>query len=133
MNRVIVYNGNLNQLEAERLSGNGESAALVQLLADVGHPSRWKPGDRVVDLSYLPPGTVIANFKVIKRFPGGSGFAAAIFKGFGPRLTRTKQAGSIVIMDQQIRNKFKSRTLYNHGPNSASGPDNAYDYVVVKV
>jgi hypothetical protein len=125
MSRSIVYDGNLDQLESD-------SAALVQRLADAGHPSRWKPGDRVVDLAYLPPGTVIANFDVIKRYPGGSGFAAAVFKRFGPRLPQSKHAGSIVLLDQRIRGKFKARTLFNHGPDNHE-PDNAYNYVVVKV
>lgn len=70
---------------------NGQCARLPQVLTDVGYTGRWHPGPRVVDLDYLLPGTVIANFKMVNgipKFPNESGWHAGLFDKFwqGARL-----------------------------------------------
>jgi hypothetical protein len=67
------------------LGRDSACAALPQFLTDVGHTSRWHPGPRVVDLEFLPPGTVIANFKLVNgklRFPNKSGWHVGLFDRF---------------------------------------------------
>lgn len=62
-----------------------ECVALPQFLTDVGHTGRWQPGPRVIDLSYLHPGTVIANFKTVNgkpKFPNQSGWHVGLFGKF---------------------------------------------------
>jgi hypothetical protein len=64
---------------------NGQCARLPQVLTDVGYTGRWQPGPRVVDLDYLLPGTVIANFKLVDgkpRFPNQHGWHAGLFDRF---------------------------------------------------
>jgi hypothetical protein len=64
---------------------NGQCARLPQLLTDVGYTGRWQPGPRVVDLSYLLPGTVIANFSTVNGnsiFPNQHGWHAGLFDRF---------------------------------------------------
>jgi hypothetical protein len=64
---------------------NGECARLPQVLTDVGWTGRWQPGPRVVDLDYLLPGTVIANFKLVNgkpKFPNQHGWHAGLFDRF---------------------------------------------------
>lgn len=64
---------------------NGECARLPQVLTDVGYTGRWQPGPRVIDLEYLLPGTVIANFKTVNGkpvFPNQHGWHAALFDRF---------------------------------------------------
>jgi hypothetical protein len=52
----FIYSGNVEKLEGRRAFGDGECVALVQHTTSVGHTSRWRPGARVADLSYLNPG-----------------------------------------------------------------------------
>lgn len=84
--------------------GDGECVALVQATTDIGHTSGWRPGPCVIDLSYLNPGTVIANFvfdsKGVGRFPNKHGYHAALFIEFGPRSQTTGLASMVWIMDQ---------------------------------
>lgn len=64
---------------------NGECARLPQVLTDVGWTGRWQPGPRVIDLDYLLPGTVIANFKFVQgkpKFPNQHGWHAGLFDRF---------------------------------------------------
>lgn len=64
---------------------NGQCARLPQVLTDVGYTGRWQPGPRVIDLDYLLPGTVIANFKIVNgkpKFPNEHGYHAALFDRF---------------------------------------------------
>jgi hypothetical protein len=95
-----------------------------------------------VDLSYLNPGTVIANF-VDERFPSRHGYHAALFMEFGPRSMTSGRAGSIKVMDQftgrQPRNLVKSRDIWARGdkPHKQGNPyldcDNADQFYVVMV
>jgi hypothetical protein len=90
--RPVVYNGDLNALRETylgRYAGrNQECVSLPQAVTSVGHTSRWQPGGKVVDQSYIAPGTVIANFKFENghaRFPNQHGYHVAIFLEFGSR------------------------------------------------
>lgn len=95
--RSVIYQGDLEELLAKYALiakqgqgypyiANGECARLPQALTDVGHTSRWQPGPKVVELAYLNPGTVIANFKFDKngnaRYPNEHGYHAALFQKF---------------------------------------------------
>lgn len=62
-----------------------ECVALPQFLTDVGYTGQWQPGPRVIDLAYLHPGTVIANFKTVKgkpKFPNQNGWHVGLFGKF---------------------------------------------------
>lgn len=97
MPRPVVYAGDFEALmnkwaDQKTLDGvahgatfiaNGECARLPQELTNVGHTSRWHPGERVIDVAKtLKPGTVIANF-VYKdgkpSYPNQHGYHAALF------------------------------------------------------
>lgn len=68
-----------------RFVANGECARLPQELTDVGWTGRWHRGPRVLDLAFLLPGTVIANFKLIDgqwKYPNEHGFHAGLFDRF---------------------------------------------------
>jgi hypothetical protein len=95
----VIYQGDIDALQGHAPYRNGECVALVQALTSVGHTSRWRPGPRVVDLNYLNPGTVIANF-VDGRFPNRHRYHAALFMQFGPRSMATSRSMSIRVMDQ---------------------------------
>lgn len=90
--RSIIYDGDLGELLAKfhgRFAGRDqECAALVQSITSIGHTSRWQPGPRVVDQTFIKPGTIIANFKFENgraRYPNQSGWHVAIFSDFGNR------------------------------------------------
>jgi hypothetical protein len=71
--------------KGEYLGRDKECAALPQFLTDVGYTGRWQPGPRVIDLTYLIPGTVIANFKTVNgkpKFPNKSGWHVGLFDKF---------------------------------------------------
>ena len=94
--RNVIYQGDflaladkyddLRQRSAGAFIGRDEECvALVQALTDVGYTGRWQPGPRVVDLEFLLPGTVVANFLFENgnaRFPNRHGFHAALFDRF---------------------------------------------------
>lgn len=97
MPRPVVYSGDFealmkkwaDQKALDRLTGattviaNGECARLPQELTNVGHTSRWQPGERVLEVAKtLQPGTVIANFwyEYDKAwYPNIHGYHAALF------------------------------------------------------
>jgi hypothetical protein len=67
------------------LGRDHECVALPQYLTDVGYTGRWWPGPRVIDLDFLLPGTVIANFKTVNgvpTFPCQKGWHAGLFDKF---------------------------------------------------
>lgn len=109
--RNVIYHGNVDDLEGNKPYRDGECVALVQELTSVGHTSLWRPGPKVVDLSYLNPGTVIANFifdkRGIGRFPNNHGYHAALFVEFGERSQKTGRPMRIWIMDQWVGRKPK--------------------------
>lgn len=156
MAHPVVYPGDLNALikkwkeEADKYQdkamapqiANGECARLPQELTSVGHTSRWKPGERVIDVARtLRPGTVIANFwceydKV--WFPNTHGYHAALFvRGENYSMT-TGKATRIIMFDQWKRRPPGTRPVqgynYEWAKHYRVGPsDNANDFYVVLV
>lgn len=121
----VIYSGNADELEGHKPYGDGECVALPQRLTAVGHTSRWRPGPRVVDLFYLNPGTVVANFKFdrdgIGRFPNEHGYHAALFLEYGPRSMQTGKPMRIWIMDQwrnRMPNLVHKRYVESRGERS---------------
>lgn len=100
----FIYSGDVEKLNGRAPFSDGECVALVQATTSVGHTSRWRPGPRVVDLSYMNPGTVIANFVFDKqgngRFPNQHGYHAALFVEFCGRGVSSAKKRSIRVMDQ---------------------------------
>jgi hypothetical protein len=94
--RNVIYQGDFQALAdkydelrrkraGEFIGRDQECVALVQGLTDVGYTGRWQPGPRVIDLAFLLPGTVIANFVFENgkaRFPNKRGWHAALFDHF---------------------------------------------------
>lgn len=88
--RLAIYQGNMDALiddykKNPRFIANGECARLPQELTNVGWTGRWHRGPRVLDLAYLLPGTVIANFKLIDgqwKYPNEHGYHAGLFDRF---------------------------------------------------
>lgn len=139
----FIYRGDVEELHGRKPYRDGECVALVQELTSVGHTSSWRPGPRVVDLSYLNPGTVIANFVFDRdgrgRFPNRSGYHAAFFMRFARSVT-TGRVLEIKVMDQwRGRKPFDlvlSRDIYARGKSFAEGnayhdADNADQFYVV--
>jgi hypothetical protein len=101
----------------------------------------------VVDLSYLNPGTVIANFmfdkKGVGRFPNQHGYHAALFMEFGPRSQATGRPTQISMMDQwknrRPKNTVHARSVPARGDrsfaqgNAYADSENADQYYVVIV
>lgn len=138
-----IYPGNLDALEGHAPFRDGECVALVQATTNVGHTSGWRPGPRVVDLSFLNPGTVIANFvfdkKGVGHFPNKHGYHAALFIEFGGRSVSSGKAMSIHVMDQwrgRRENVVKRREIPGRGKSKAEGnpysdSENADQFYVV--
>jgi hypothetical protein len=144
MPRNVIYQGDIPEL-LERMKnqylGDHECVALPQALTDVGHTSRWQPGPRVVDLNYLLPGAVIANFKRkagAMRFPNEHGYHAALFIEFGPRNGATGGYDYIWVVDQWQGQPVKRRHKLAYPPEQAkrerrAPADNANEFYVVVV
>lgn len=132
----IIYSGNVDELEGDRPYGDGECVALVQRLTNVGHTSRWRPGLRVVDLHYLNPGTVIANFVFengVGRFPNKHGYHAGFFVEFGGRGVTSGKATEFVEMGQWVGRGPKRRTIRNRNGMHPAPADDAEAYWTVVV
>lgn len=141
MPRSVIYQGDIDQLveaKAGQYFRDHECVALPQVLTDVGHTSTWQAGPRVVDLSYLNPGTVIANFKLVNgrlKFPNQHGYHAALFHEFGER----SMAGGymrIWMVDQWKGASVKRREKRAYAPVEAkrlgiAPADNANEFYVV--
>lgn len=134
-----IYQGDVDALQGHEPYRDGGCVALVQALTNVGHTSLWRPGPRVVDLLYLNPGTVIANF-VNGRFPNRHGYHAALFMEFGMRGMSSRRPGCIRVMDQykgRMPNTVRWRDIYVRGDRSSAqgNPyadcDNADQFYVV--
>lgn len=85
---------------------NGSCARLPQELTNVGHTSRWQPGERVIDVARtLQPGTVIANFLFeydMAWYPNSHGWHAALFvRAEGFSMT-TGRPSKIWLFDQYL-------------------------------
>lgn len=135
-----IYDGDLMTLRGHAPFGSGECVALPQELTDVGPTSKWRPGMRVLDLGFLPPGTVIANFKFkqgfLRRFPNQHGYHASLFMGFSPLDASTGEPLGIVVMDQWRGRAVMPRTIKSYTEDDArkmriSPCDNATEFYVV--
>ena len=133
------YPNDVEKLDGRQAFRDGECVALVQETTPVGHTSRWRPGPRVVDLSYLNPGTVIANFVFDKsgrgRFPNKHGYHAALFVGFRREVSGASVM-SIEVIDQWKGRAVKQRFIAARGKSRAEGgqwndADNADQFFVV--
>lgn len=131
-----IYRGDVDALEGRPPLGDGECVALVKELTSVGPTMGWRPGPRVVDLSYLNPGTVIANF-IGERFPSRHGYHAALFVGFARGVSG--KVMNIRVMDQfrtRHPNVVKARDIHPRGKSHKEGNpyndcDNADQFYVV--
>lgn len=124
----FLYSGDVGKLNGHAPFSNRECVALVQATTSVGHTSRWRPGPRVVDLSYLNPGTVIANFVFEKQgngsFPNQHGYHAALFVDFCGRGVSSTKAKNMRVMDQwrtRIPNTVRQREIVARGKSKAEG------------
>lgn len=142
MPRNVIYQGNLDGLldkDAPHSYMDGECAKLPQALTDVGWTGKWQPGPRVVDLAYLNPGTVIANFKFEDgkaRYPNQHGYHAGLFYDFGERRMGGGYA-RIWMIDQWHGKSVKKRDKLARSPEEMKMGflpcDNANDFYVVVV
>lgn len=148
MPHSVVYPGNFDELmkkwAAQRAKdwaedhdkftviANGQCARLPQALTSVGHTSRWRPGERVIDVARtLKPGTVIANFwfEYDKMwFPNAHGYHAALFiRGDGYSVV-TGKPSQIWMFDQWVGPAHSVKDSHAPGPR----PVRAYTYEQVK-
>jgi hypothetical protein len=138
-----IYNKDVETLKGHAPFGSGECVALPQAVTDVGHTSKWYPGIRVLDLAYLNPGTVIANFVFQGRrgrFPNRHGYHAALFMGFGPRSQANGEITCIYVMDKwtgRDDNRVNPRTIRTYSTDQAKRmhvkpSDNANEFYVVE-
>lgn len=147
MSRSVIYQGDLDELEKTwqgEYIDNGECARLPQVLTDVGHTSRWQPGERVIDLAFLPAGTVIANFVFEKgkaRYPNKHGWHAGLFRRFENGALMSNGMPCVFSMIDQYRGKtvaarglgvLTSKFRKNH-PKFATPSNNAAEFYVVMV
>lgn len=105
--RAVIYQGDLEELKKQwtrKWIADGECARLPQELTNVGWTGRWQPGPRVVDLAFLLPGTVIANFKLVEghwKYPNEHGYHAGLFQRFEyGRVMANGQPAAFSMIDQ---------------------------------
>lgn len=140
----VIYEGDLGELLAKYMGHfagrNQECVAFPQAVTNIGHTSRWHRGARVVDQTFITPGTVIANFKMVNgepKFPNQHGYHVAIFLDFGNR----KPDGGYThfwVLDQwhfktvarRNKNAFTPQEMKARGYLPC---DNANDYYIVEV
>lgn len=142
----LIYSGDIDRLEGNKPIGDGDCVDLVQKLASAGPTKMWMRGPRVVDMAFLNPGTVIANFVQDEhggwKFPNKHGYHAAFFVEFIGRYVSGKQSG-IRVMDQFVtrkpNNEVRARPIYarSHERMSNGRPyadcDDADAYYVVHI
>jgi hypothetical protein len=162
MPHPVVYSGDLNALiqkwkdelkksmeeDILHLSppqiANGECARLPQALTNVGHTSRWQPGERAIDVRNLAPGTVIANFVFENgkaRYPNAHGYHAALFVKAEGQSIATGKPSQILMFDQWAGRHAKTpgvRAVRAYSDEVAkqrgiSPCDNASQFFVVRV
>ncbi|NHZ94296.1 BPSL0067 family protein [Massilia sp. CCM 8734] len=150
MPHPVVYRDNLDDLMAEwkrtdtKKIGNGQCVRLPQEYTNVGHTSRWQRGARVLDLTTLPPGTVIANFKLVNnkwRFPNEKGWHAALFYGFAEVEKDPKGKPTAIVMVDQWTNKAPGMRRVSSwtaaekkaNPKRAEASNEATEFYVVEV
>lgn len=152
MPRPFIFRGNLEELKEkyellakqnppEAYIDNKQCARLVQVLTGIGHTSTWRPGARVVDLKYLRPGTVVANFKSVDGkpiFPNQSAWHAGLFQRFEHgKIIKGKRA-HFTIIDQYPGKPVGERAIQAFSPDEVkrlgkTPANNANEYYVVMV
>jgi hypothetical protein len=148
MPRNVIYQGDLEELKVDwtgRFIADGECARLPQELTDVGWTGRWLPGPRVVDLAFLLPGTVIANFKFVDgqwKYPNQHGYHAGLFQRYEyGRVMSNGKPAVFSMIDQWRGDRPKAvgeRGLTAYTPEQAKQErrepsDNANEFYVVVV
>ncbi len=95
---------------------------------------------RVMDLVFLPPGTVIANFVYrpgfLRRFPNQHGYHASLFVGYSPYRQTTGEPVGLIVVDQWVGRKVSARTIIAYNEEEAKRKrvkpcDNANEFYVV--
>jgi hypothetical protein len=140
----VLYEGDLGELLVKyygKYAGRDqECPALPQSVTNVGYRGNWHRGARVVDQTFIAPGTVIANFKLVNGkyiFPSEHGYHVALFSDFGNR----KPSGGYThfyVVDQwhgktvarRNKNSFPPEVMKARGYLPC---DNADDYYIVLV
>lgn len=147
--RNVIYQGDFQALADEHdelkrqnkgryIGRDQECVALPQALTDVGYTGRWAPGPRVIDLEFLLPGTVIANFLFENgkaRFPCRNGWHAALFDRFcrGAVMANGLPC-EISVFDQYVGKPAGRRGLAKSTPHWTPMPsDGAAQFYVVVV
>ena len=161
MSRSVAYPGNFDALVKEWKEkyenewarngmraalalkiANGQCARLPQALTNVGHTSRWQPGERVMDVARtLKLGTVIANFlfEYDKAwYPNSHGWHAALFAGADGFSIVTGKPSRIQLFDQWPGRPPNTRHVKAYTDEVAKQQDihpcdNANDFFVVMV
>lgn len=145
MPHPVIYTGDLGELWAEHTNGyigrDQECVALPQQVTVVGYTGRWQPGARVVDLNFLRPGTVIANFEFTNgfgRFSRRHGYHAALFMSYGNRNMATGAYTHFWVLDQWSAHPVKRRNKNAFSQDEAKRRqilpcDNANEYYLVLV
>ncbi|TFW30522.1 BPSL0067 family protein [Massilia horti] len=147
MARNVIYQGDLEELKekwANQYIDNGQCARLPQVLTDVGYTGRWLPGPRVVDLAFLLPGTVIANFKLVNgylKYPNEHNYHAGLFQRYEyGRVMSNGEPCHFSMIDQWVnkRGGVGERGLAAYTPEEAkrrrkAPSDNASEFYVVVV
>lgn len=145
--RVKDWNEDHNKLT---FIANGQCARLPQELTNVGHTSRWRAGDRVIDVARtLKSGTVIANFVFEYNeslFPSTHGYHAALFVRAEDYSIATGKPRQIIMFGQWIgpagtvedshapgHRPVRAYTYEQIKQNGRSPCDNANDFYVVMV
>lgn len=145
--RSVIYQGDLDDLLMnwkDKHIMDGQCAKLPQFLTSVGWTGRWHAGPRVVDLAYLIPGTVIANFKFDSNgrayYPNEHGYHAGIFHKFTAEAMGNGRLSRFRMIDQWAGGRPKyvsSRPIAAYTPQEAGNrvmpSDNANEFYVVAV
>lgn len=142
----VIFPGNIDSLQGKKPFGDGDCVDLVQAVTSIGHTSKWMRGPRVLDLLYLNPGTVIANFIQAPDgrwvFPNQHGYHAGFFVEFGPANLPVEKPTGFWCMDQfQHRkiNEVGERRILSQGVatseqgNPVQDCNNAEHYYVVEI
>lgn len=93
-----------------------------------------------MDLVFLQPGTVIANFKLkeglLQRFPNTHGYHVSLFAGWSPLKASTGEPLGIIVVDQWHNRRVGPRTIKVYSEAEAKSRrilpcDNANEFYVV--
>jgi len=108
---------------ANKVIGDGHCVSLIKRCSGAPDTSEWHPGERVLNSSQLPYGTIIATFKN-GRYPNRRGYHAAVY------IKHDKQG--IWVWDQWVGKPVHKRLIRTRFDN-ADNSNTAQAYRVVKV